>query len=254
MSAETKPTPLHDLKAKLGSLDEFRVDSAYEIDAILNQLCDTGAFVTLSAPGGVSYTTLMWTADADHDVVVFTADANDPQVPALLDSGEASAMGYLDSIKVQFELDGLVLVRGADESALHARYPRVLYRFQRRSAFRVRPLHVSGPVAQMRHPAIPDMTLDLRILDISLSGVALFLPTNVPPLDAGVQINRCVIDLDADTRLDVGLYVHHVTALNPESRGVRLGCEMTGLDGASARALQRYIDYTQKHRSALGRE
>lgn len=241
--------PLGDAPA--GALDEFRLSSAIEIQAILKQLCDSSAFVTLGAPGGVSYTTLLWAVDAHRGVLCFSCDPSDPQVPALLESSEAVAVAYLDSIKVQFDLNGLVMVRGGHNTALNAQYPRELYRFQRRSSYRVKPLQAS-PAARMRHPAIPDMPLELRILDISLGGVALFLPGNVPPLAAGVRIARCQIELDADTLLDVGLQVHHVTSLNPASQGVRLGCEMTGLSGADERALQRYIDYTQKRRMMLG--
>lgn len=250
--AATQPMPLGDMEKANGSLSEYRVDSPFEIRGMLRQLCDSGSFMTLGAPGGVSYTTLMWTADADGDMVVFSADASDPQVPGLVDSDEAVAVGYLDSIKVQFDLEGLMLVRGGKNTALKARFPKVVYRFQRRSAFRVRPLH--APQAQLRHPRIADLVLDLRILDISLGGVGLFLPIDVPPLNIGVHIARSVINLDADTRLDVGLHIRHLTALNPESKGVRLGCEITGLDGSSTRALQRYIDATQKRRASFGRE
>lgn len=247
----TQPMPLGDY-TNSKSLDEYRISSPVEIQAILKQLCDTGTFVTLSAPGGVSYTTLMWTADPQRGHVSFSADPADPQVPALLESGEAVAAGYLDSIKVQFDLSGLVMVRGNGDAALNAQFPKEIFRFQRRSCFRVKPLHIATPVARLRHPAVANLDLELRVLDISLTGLALFLPQDAPAINAGIDIARCMIDLDADTQLEVGLHVHHITALNPSSKGLRLGCEMKGLDGASVRALQRYIDYTQKRRRDLG--
>ena len=37
--------------------------------------------------------------------------------------------------------------------------------------------------------------------------------------------------------------VHHV---NPTPRGLRLGCEMLGVDGSIERALQRCVDQMQK--------
>ena len=54
-----------------------------------------------------------------------------------------------------------------------------------------------------------------------------------------------------DTRFNVTLKLHHVSALHPESKGARLGCELEGLGGESARALQRYIDQTQKRRRLM---
>lgn len=249
---ETRPMPIELLKDHSVELSEFSVTSDAEIETILQQLCDGGAFVTLYAPGGHSYTTLLWAVDAERGVVCFSAESSDPQVSALLESEEVVCVGYLDSIKVQFDLQGLVMVRGGKNIALNASWPEVVYRFQRRGAFRVKPLHSATPAVQMRHPGTPDKPLELRILDISLGGIALFLPQDVPMIPAGTRIGRCVVELDADTRLDVSLHVHHVTVLNPESKGVRLGCEMLGLDGSSTRALQRYIDYTQKRRHALG--
>ncbi len=66
-------------------------------------------------------------------------------------------VGYLDNVKLQFDVHDLVLVRGARASALSARCPRELFRFQRRNAFRVRPLLRSAPMARLRHPTMPDM-------------------------------------------------------------------------------------------------
>lgn len=249
---ETLPMPLDALSRQPGGLDEFRITDTYEIQGLLRQLCDASALMTLCGPGGLSYTTMLWAVDPARHVVCFSAETNDPRLHALLEAGEVVAVGYLDSIKLQFDVSGLVMVRSGANAALNAAYPKEIYRFQRRSSYRVKPLLNNVPAAKLRHPAIPDMQLDLRILDISLTGVALFLPDNIPDVAAGVQINDCHIELDADTLLNVGLMVHHITSLNHESKGKRLGCEMTGVDSATARDLQRYIDYTQKRRYALG--
>ncbi len=106
-------------------------------------------------------------------------------------------------------------------------------------------------MAHMRHPALPDMKLDLRVLDISLGGVALFLPHNVPMVSPGVKIGQCFLDLDSDTRLEIGLIIHHVSVINPESQGARLGCELINVNGATERALQQYVNQTEKRRLAL---
>jgi c-di-GMP-binding flagellar brake protein YcgR len=237
-------------RAAAAELDEYRITSQVEIQAIFQQLLDSRALVTLSGPHGDSYTTLMWQADPDRQMICFSASDGDPRLQALLESDEIVAVAYLDSIKVQFDLDGVVEVRGGHHRAINAKYPKVLFRFQRRSAFRVQPFSTKSPVAKFRHPAMPDMQLALRVLDISLSGVALFLPENVPMIAAGVKIGQCELDLDDDTNIEVGLVIHHVTSIHPESRGARLGCELVGLDW-SDRSLQHYFNQTQKRRLAL---
>ena len=182
------------------------------------------------------------------------ADAHAPVTQQLVECEEAIAVGYLDSIKVQFDVQGLVLVRGAGGSAIGARLPREIYRFQRRNAFRVRPLLRSSPLARVRHPAIAEMQLALRVVDVSIGGCALFLPDDVPPMQPGMVMNQVQIDLDADTRLMVNLRLQHVSALNPESRGARLGCAFVELHPDAQRALQRFIDQTQKRRRLMSLE
>lgn len=242
--------PLGLMRERDDNLDDFRISSAVEIQAILRQLLDSNAMITLSSPNGISYTTMLWAVDSTRGVICFSAESNDPRLQQLLESNEIVAAAYLDSIKVQFDVDGAVQVRGGD-TALNASYPRVIYRFQRRSSFRVKPLLSNSPVAHFRHPAMPDMQLSLRILDISLGGVALSLPKDVPMVAAGINIRHCLLELDADTQIDTSLTIHHVTVLNPENLGARLGCELVGLHGSDERALQNYINQTQKRRIAL---
>jgi hypothetical protein len=42
-----------------------------------------------------------------------------------------------------------------------------------------------------------------------------------------------------------------VTSILPNERGVRMGCEWAPLGGHAERALQRYIDHTQKQRRLM---
>lgn len=91
----------------------------------------------------------------------------------------------------------------------------------------------------------------VRVVDVSLGGVALFLPDNMPAVHPGLLLNTVQLELDTDTHLTVILRVHHVSAVNQQSHGLRLGCEMVNLSGKGTRALQRYIDRMQKRRRLL---
>jgi len=237
-----------------GNLDDFRITSQVEIGAMLKRLADGHVQVSLNAPNGTSITASVWTSDAKRNMVSFSALHNEPRLDTLVECDEAMVIGYLDSIKVQFDVNNLVLVRGDKDRALYGAYPRQMFRFQRRSGFRVQPMLHTTPVAKLRHPMIPDMELSLRVLDVSIGGCALFLPNDVPSIDPGVLMNGVTIDLDADTRVATGLRLQHVTSLNPESGGVRLGCEMVNPGSQGLRSLQLYIDQTQKRRRLLEME
>ena len=247
---DTLPMPLDALAASAGGLEDFRITSPVEVQALLRQLLDGALTVNLNGAAGV-YATTVWTLDTDRGTMSFQADPDDSQVQALVEGEDAIAVAYLDSIKVQFDVQGLVLVRGGRSSAFNCAIPREVFRFQRRNGFRVRPMLRATPTARVRHPMIPDMALSLRVLDISIGGCALFLPDDVPPLQPGVTINGVQLDLDVDTRIVVALRLQHVTSIHPDSKGVRLGLEVVNPSSEVLRTLQRYIDQTQKRQRLL---
>jgi flagellar brake protein len=247
---DTQPAALHQLSGN--AQDEFAVHHPTELLKLLRQLADQNVLVHLSAPGGSSYTTTLWTVDAHLRRVSFAADAPHPAVRSLVEAGEATAVAYLDSVKLQFDLQHLVLIHGSSASALQAALPSVLYRFQRRESFRVRTPANAAPTASLRHPTLPDTLLSLSVLDVSIGGCALALPAHVPALAAGIQLADVRIELDADTRFQTTLALQHVSGgMASKQTGQRLGCAFGKLDGAAQRALQRYIDQTQKRQRRM---
>ncbi len=248
---ETMPMPLEALREVPGGLDEFRVSAPHEIATLLRRLYDGCVQLNLNGPAGCVVPATVWTTDAGHDSIGFNVDPHDPRLNALLEGGEIVVVGYLDSVKIQFEMSRPVLVHGNRASVLSGSYPRELFRFQRRNAYRVRPLMRSVPVARLRHTDIAEMLLTLRVLDLSIGGCALLLPHDVPPMQVGGVMNQVLIELDADTQFRVDLRLQHITSLSTDAAGVRLGCEFVRADAAALRTLQRYIDQTQKRGKLL---
>jgi len=231
--------------------EDFRVTSAAEVHALLRQFVDGDVPLALTAPDGTHYSTTLWADDPQRGVIVFSADPGDLRVHRLVESDEVVAAGYLDEVKVQFDVRNLVLVHGRDASALNAEFPPELFRFQRRGAFRVRPLTHAQPTVRFVHPGAPSVQLTLRVMDISQAGVAVLLPDDVPALPEGSVLSGVALELDAQTRLIVRLRVMHVCMPETHSRGTRLGCEVEGLGSDGARALQVYIDQTQRRRRSF---
>ncbi len=250
MFEETQPADLDGIDGN-DPWAEFRVSHPGEILGLLKQLRDSATPVNLSSPDGSAVTTAIWAVDTSQPRVSFSADKDSPQLQRLLETDEAVAVSYLESVKLQFDLNGLMLVHGARASALQADLPSVIYRFQRRSSYRVRTPERHGPNAEMRHPALPDMRLRLRVMDVSIGGCALFLPDDVPPMQPGVLIKGVNIELDPDTHFTTHIQLRHVASLQAGAKGVRLGCEMVNLGPQAQRALQLYIDQTQKRRRLL---
>ena len=229
----------------------FRSKDQHEVLALLRDLRQAASVVSLTSPDGHSLGATLVTVDETGQRIAFEVETGDPRLPALVEANEATAVAYLASVKLQFELRDLALVHGDKVTALQARLPRHVYRFQRRTAFRVRTLERGAPTALLRHPSLPDMQLSLRIADISISGCALLLPEDIPPLQPGSVINGVRLELDADTALQLTLRIQHVSSSLTSAAGLRLGCEILQRDGSNERRLQRYIDQTQKRRRLL---
>ncbi len=250
MFLDTQPAPLP-AEGGRQAWDEFRVGHPGELLAYLRQLRDGSVPVQLSSPEAHAISVSLWAIDERAGRLSFSIDAERPQLPAMIESDELVAVAYLDNVKLQFDLEQPLIVHGRQGAALQTAFPRVLYRFQRRQSYRVRTLERHSPTAHLRHPAMPDMLLPLRVLDVSVGGCALFVPHDVPPLQPGTHLGGVRIELDPETRFDAALRLQHVTAIQPAHRGARLGCEWAQLPPASERALQRYIDQTQKRRRLL---
>jgi len=232
----------------------FRVEFPRDRLELLDLLRERGVPVVISSPDGTAISTSLLGVDEAAQRLNFSARDDSHHLDTLVESDEAVAVAYLQRVKLQFDLHDLLLVHGASVSALQCRVPDEIFRFQRRNAFRVQPLLRHTPGARLRHPALPDMLLDLRVVDVSLGGCALWLPTDVPPLQPGTVLADVRIELDAQTQFGVELTLRHVASMGcadgPE-RGVRLGCSWRPVNPAALRNLQRWIDQAQKRTRLL---
>lgn len=231
-----------------GEPEHHRITDAAERLALLTEVRDRATPVLMHAPDGHALRTTLWVVDATASRLAFAVAAAElaaPYIAPLLQADEVTAVAHPGPMKLQFELSGLVLVRGHASAVLQAGWPDEMLRIQRRESYRVTP-PLSAPVAYLRHPAIPDMSLALRVLDLSLGGCALRLPEDVPPIEPGTRIGAAIVELDLDTRLRVELTLQHLTQMGePKLHGARLGCEWRLLRADDERALQRWIDRLQ---------
>lgn len=254
MFEHTRPAEL-DADGGTDAWAPFRVGPPQERLRLLRELRDGGGPVILNAPDGATLSTTLWSVDAPLERLSFSIEPGAPMLQRVLDADEAVAVAYLENVKLQFDVHGLMVVRGPHSCALHGSMPGAIYRFQRRNAYRVRTVERHAPTAHFRHPAMPEMTLALRVLDVSIGGCALWLPHDVPPLQAGSVIGEMQVELDADTRFATPATLQHVSTLGGNSadggRGERVGCEWQRLPGTAERSLQRWIDRTQQRRRLL---
>lgn len=207
----------------------------------------------LSGPPDLSLPSSIVALDPVADLLGLELGADPEGISqALVASGEITAVAYLGTIKLQFELEAPVLVSGDQGAVLRVTLPTRLYRFQRRQSFRVQPAGSVYPRIIVSGGAQPERAL--RVLDISIGGLALSMPADAAPalLPIGHVAADLVLELDRLTALRVALLPHHDSPISGDTTGTRqLGCSFVDLDANAGRSLQVYVDQTQKRRRLL---
>lgn len=237
--------------ASSSNQDEFRIDAGPEIESWLRQLQGLKTRVTLGTPDGVSVTAPLVDIDPVHGGLSFEVRGDEAGLQALQSCDEVLALAYLDNIRLEFELGPMMLVLGPEQATLRAPMPPLLYRFQRRLAFRVQSLGSNYPRVRLRHPMWPEMQLELRVLDVSATGLALLLPSGVPEIAAGLTMAGVQVELERDSRFEATIRLRHISSGGAEVQGIRLGCAFVRLPDGAQRALQSFIDLTQRRQRLL---
>jgi flagellar brake protein len=225
---------------------------------LLQRLCDQHSAVLLHAEhddphsgGAAGLTARLWAVDSLQNCLSWSVPADHPGLDDLVQAPMLQAVALLDNAQLQFRLHSPLLVHSQARCVLQAALPDEMQRIQRRDAYRVPTPERLAPTARFRHPGLPDMQLALRVLDISLGGCALWLPLDVPPLQAGSHLSEALIELDTLTRFKTSLDIQHINHFSAVNQGVRLGCAWLPLPGPAQRTLQRWIDHTQKRQRLL---
>jgi c-di-GMP-binding flagellar brake protein YcgR len=235
-------------------LAPYRVDDGLEVVALLKRLCSERALVTLYAGvGGQFLVTTILRVDVAHNQVVFDFTTDEARRQMLLGAARATAVGYLDSVKIQFDLN----LKKADPAAtteLKCPVPAEMFRIQRRNAYRARPLASQPATCWIANAEAPGQREPMRLLDISLGGVALMAVSAALEIQPGMRLEHCVIELPGHDRFACDMVVRY---LDQGARALtdkqRCGCEFLGLSGSVLRLIQVYVNEVEQRRRAQSR-
>jgi c-di-GMP-binding flagellar brake protein YcgR len=232
--SEPQPAPNEQLESS-----DFRVRASSEIVSLLRTLQQQNTRVSLSSPSGAGVSCSISAVDPERNTLSFDVATAHAPLQALQSADEITAVAYLDQIRLQFELLDPMLIN----ASLRCQLPNLMYRFQRRQTFRVQS-NLSTPQVRLVHPLSPDLELNLRILDLSLGGVALLLPAEVEPFPPGCELASALVILARDIRFRTSLRLQNARPIDDKGN-IQLGWTFTQLDAEATLFLQRYIDQTQ---------
>lgn len=223
-------------------LAPFTVFARVEIESLLRRLADTGTLVTVYFDENAGFAvTVLLAVNPQFEEVVFDC-ASDPAVQRrLLAAQSLTCVAFVDHIKLQFGARGAEATTHDGKPAFRVRLPEQLLRLQRRDFFRVK-APLSRP-AQCLVPYGEDQKQyeKLRLLDISIGGVAVIAyPEKFDP-SVGQRIEECFLDLPAIGSVGVHLKVRHLAPLR-DGKSRAVGCEFVDLAPAARTMIQRYVN------------
>lgn len=218
-------------------LSPYRVAGPVAIKSVMKDLIVRRALIALYARRNFDefvVTQLVRFDDRHLDLDFVTDEA---RRTAILSGAGAVVIGFLDTIKVQFEVGDLRVVDSADGPVLRAAMPQEVFRIQRRDAFRVRPLASEPVVCQVRDGQGGET--GYRVIDFSATGLSLSVTPGESLPEEGTVLRHCRIEVGQRIAIPCDVLVRHVSAgLLSESGAHRVGCEFQHLSSEAERSLQ----------------
>lgn len=228
---------------------EFEIRGRMAVTRLLRDLQARHGLVTVYAGESTDefFITSLVDIGTDRVLVDFTTDA--ARREALLRAGRGTLVGFLEHVKLQASLPVRGAIEREGQSLLDLALPEVLWRIQRREAFRVQPLARDQAHVVIRTGDGGERSL--RVADLSVVGVALIVDPGMPVPAEGERWMHARLEFTGRAPIPCDLRVQNVReGLRGVTDGVRLGCVFEHLPNEVQRALQMYVIDTERRARA----
>ena len=252
MSQETRTGTPGSVSPSL-DLAKYTLSSPVEIIHHIRSIIKNGYMVTVFSNKGKTFIlTRLLEVDTNDRTLIFDWGSDDETNQQLMASERNVFVCSPDGVKTQFITGQVHEVKYEGKPAFEVSLPEQVIKLQRREFFRIR-----TPVG---HPLLciikdyPGAPLELPVFDISLGGLALWLPDlTAPGFDIGQQYYDCSLELKPFGMLRSTLEVRHrlPVQLRNGQDAVRVGCSFLHLPTSMENMIQRYVGQLERERRAM---
>jgi c-di-GMP-binding flagellar brake protein YcgR len=233
--------------------EEFHVYSRREIVAILKDIADRRAVVTLYFREGESFiVTNLLKVNPEFEEVIFDPPQDQAALRAIGESKRLVFVTFVEQVKTQFAARQAEATRFEDHPAMRIRLPDSVMRLQRRNFFRV-PAPRSVPLI-CEVPLADGSKTRFEVGDLSVGGLAMLAGPASSEFEAGAVFHNCRIDLPDHGVITTSIELRNrseSTRAGRDDSQVRFGCRFLNLGGTVETLIQRYINHLERARRAL---
>ncbi|MDM7321797.1 MAG: flagellar brake protein [Gammaproteobacteria bacterium] len=215
-----------------------------QIARLLEQLhAERGQLTLVTDSGRLEKVANLLSVDSGRRIMVI--DAFDGAEGAVFErAGGILVKTVIDRIQTWFNLPGVTRLHERGDYYYHLPFPDVLYRLQRRGAFRVRPPAGLHAQALMQTPC-RRRTLRGLIHDISVTGVCFrFSREEIGYFAVGVCFDH--VQILCDCHLDVHVRVEVVNLREEGEQSILVGMRFVDLPPDAERAIDRVVQSIQR--------
>lgn len=224
-------------------LAPYTVYSRVEIVALLQSIGRPGTLTTVYFDQQASFAVIALLAvNPEFEEVVFDNASDELAQRRLLGAESLTFVAFVDHIKIQFSARKAEPTMFEGRPAFRVRLPEQLLRLQRRDFFRVR-----TPITRPAHCLVPygegsKQYEKLRLLDISVGGMAVLARPEKFELPVGARIEECFLDLPGIGSVGVSLEVRHLANPSHDDQARSVGCEFVDITPLARTLIQRYVN------------
>lgn len=235
-------------------LEPFKVDSSQSIITVFQQLMRKSVPVFLCNSDGDKAESRILNVDASNGTILLSHSSDYAFNKKILQQGIGIyVVADHFTAQVQFFVPQLAQVMFQQGHVFAISIPDEIYRIQRRESFRA--LIASENHLQCDIPVGTAGSLSMPLYDISRGGVSIVDKQSSLPLDKGVVLQKCRLELPSIGQVEADLEVmSRISYFDGEELHdvARIGCQFMTLSLGMENMLQRYIDHIEyRHRSTM---
>lgn len=226
------------------AIDDFRVAGTMAVRALIRELINARALVTLYAEDDTEVFIVTRILGLEADTLELDVSGDETRLRLLREAPYLTAVGVAGAVKIQFRLQDVEIEQLASRpgraaaAALAAAVPSEGWRVQRRNAFRVRPPLADQALVALRVPGNGEIRGQLT--DLSVGGLAASWNSAGKEPALGVTLRHCRIEAVGIAPIPCDLRVVRVDPA-VEGEPAVVSCEFEAMPQAVARRVQLYV-------------